>query len=87
MRWLSEPPSDQLPEHAAGRLSYLMSSWPLLWQVNRQRLLRALIEELRWDGKTSTFTIVLNEDRIVKGHGQETDGGATPETWAVEQER
>lgn len=76
--WLSEASRDQLPEHVSERLRYLMTAWSMLWQVNRQRLLRALVEELRWDGKTSTFTIVLNEDWIVHGHEREAESEAEP---------
>jgi hypothetical protein len=74
VRWLSAPPEGQLPVFLVERLRHLMSAWSMLWPVNRRRLLQAMIEELRWDGTTSTFTIVLDEDWIVKGHEQENGG-------------
>ena len=74
VRWLSAPPKGQLPDRLAERVGRLMSSWSVLWPVNRRRLLEAMIEELRWDGTTSTFTIVLNEDWLAHGQGQTAEG-------------
>jgi hypothetical protein len=72
--WLSTPPKGQLPDKLAERVSYFMSVWSMLWPINRRRLLLDMIKELRWDGKTSTFAIVLNEDWLVGGQGQMAEG-------------
>jgi hypothetical protein len=83
VQWLTEPPRDEMPEAIAKRLRDMMSTWSLLWPVNRQRILAAMIEELRWDGAASTFTIALNVDWIMRGQQQD----AEPETSAVARER
>ena len=51
-----------------------MGQFSLALRVNRRRLLEAMIKELRWDGTTSTFTIVLNEDWLAHGQGQTAEG-------------
>jgi hypothetical protein len=70
VRWLSAPPGGALADDVFKRVTTWMSTWPLLWSRNRRRLLRVLIDEVRWDGAASTFTVVLNAIENAPGSDQ-----------------
>lgn len=72
--WLREPPAGQVPESLQRPLASWMSGWPDLWPVFRQRLLRVLVREVRWDGAASTFTLLLDEEAILSAVAKDPPG-------------
>ena len=74
--WLLEPPGEQVPEDLARRLACLMSGWADMWPVFRQRLLLVVLREVRWDGRSGRFDLLVDEEAVAalvdveKGIGQ-----------------
>lgn len=63
VEWLTHPGAD-LPQDVAAALRHYSSIWEYLIPRFRWLVVRALVNEVCWDGRVGAFGIVLDEETV-----------------------